>query len=122
MQSVQMQYQEALDKANAADQQMQAAMEMQEAAAVSDPVHSASEPVQSPVPREEKKRPQKPVKKIERAGCVFWQVELKKTHPSESYGFTQISGKEWKLDVEDGPEHWLVKRIVYPGLLGQWNQ
>eukprot|EP00746_Dinoflagellata_sp_MGD_P000829 gnl/MRDRNA2_/MRDRNA2_101528_c0_seq1.p1 gnl/MRDRNA2_/MRDRNA2_101528_c0~~gnl/MRDRNA2_/MRDRNA2_101528_c0_seq1.p1 ORF type:complete len:833 (+),score=246.65 gnl/MRDRNA2_/MRDRNA2_101528_c0_seq1:139-2637(+) len=64
----------------------------------------------------------KPVKKIERAGCVFWQVELKKSHPSDSYGFTQISGKEWKLDIEAGPEHWLVKRIMNPGLLYHWNQ
>lgn len=64
----------------------------------------------------------KPVKKIERAGCVFWQVELKKTQNGESYGFTQISGKEWKLDSADGPEHWLVKRIMSPGLLDKWNQ
>jgi hypothetical protein len=53
-------------------------------------------------------------------GCVFWEVELKKSE-HEYYGFSQCSGKEWNLDTDDGPEHWIVNYIG-PGVLYRWNQ
>eukprot|EP00746_Dinoflagellata_sp_MGD_P004047 gnl/MRDRNA2_/MRDRNA2_107842_c0_seq1.p1 gnl/MRDRNA2_/MRDRNA2_107842_c0~~gnl/MRDRNA2_/MRDRNA2_107842_c0_seq1.p1 ORF type:complete len:945 (+),score=259.56 gnl/MRDRNA2_/MRDRNA2_107842_c0_seq1:149-2983(+) len=80
-------------------------------------------PAEQPVVSQPVQRVPKPVKKVERNGCVFWQVELKKTHEKDRYGIVQKNAsKEWTLDNEDPPEHLIVERILIPGLLYDWNQ